>query len=90
MQHRFQTLPAYITEANPQVKNDKLLGWEANNSQWITGCVSYLQTWNASIGTQPVNDVVFYRWAHDEWRLDDKTLILNQIKAEAKKLGIGG
>ncbi len=87
---RFRMLPAYVTEANPQIKNDKLPGWEANNSQWITECVSYLQKWNASIGTQPVNGVVFYRWAHDAWQLDDKPLILNQIKTEARKLGLGG
>jgi hypothetical protein len=88
--NRFRTLPAYITEANPQVKGDKTLGWEANNSRWISECVSYLQKWNAAIGTQPVNGVVFYRWAHDEWRLEDKPLILNQIKIEARKLGSGG
>jgi hypothetical protein len=52
--------------------------------------VSYLQKWNATIGTQPVNGTIFYRWANDEWTLEDKPLILNQIKMEAKKLGIGG
>jgi hypothetical protein len=51
--------------------------------------VNYLQTWNAAVGTQPVNGVVFYRWAHDEWALHDKPLILNQIKVEAKKLEPG-
>jgi hypothetical protein len=88
--NRFKTLPAYITEANPQMKADKLPGWEANNSRWITACVDYLQTWNAAVGTQPVNGVIFYRWAHDKWRLEDKPAILNQIKSEAKKLGMGG
>jgi hypothetical protein len=88
--NRFKTLPVYVTEANPQVKSDKRLGWEANNGVWITECVSYLQKWNAAIGTQPVNGAIFYRWANDEWALEDKPLILNQIKIEAKKLGIGG
>jgi hypothetical protein len=88
--NRFRTLPVYITEANPQVKSAKKLGWEANNRQWITDCVNYLQTWNAAVGTQPVNGAIFYRWAHDEWQLDDKPLILSQIKTEAKKLGMGG
>jgi hypothetical protein len=88
--NRFKTLPVYITEANPQVKINKKLGWEANNSAWITECVNYLQKWNAAIGTQPVNGAIFYRWAHDEWRLEDKPLILNQIKTEAKRLGIEG
>ncbi len=72
------------------MKANKLPGWEANNSRWITECVDYPQTWNAAVGTQPVNGVIFYRWAHDEWRLDNKPQILNQIKTEAKKLGIGG
>jgi hypothetical protein len=37
-----------------------------------------------------VTGAIFYRWHHDEWALHDKPLILNQIKTEAKKLGIGG
>ncbi len=86
---RFKTLPAYVTEANPQVKGDKKLGWEANNSRWISESVNYLQTWNAAVGTQPVSGAIFYRWHHDEWRLDDKPAILNQIKTEAKKLESG-
>ena len=88
--NRFKTLPVYVTEANPQVKGDKTLGWEAGNAKWVTECVNYLQAWNAKVGTQPVNGAVFYRWANDQWALEDKPLILNQIKTEAKKLGIGG
>ncbi len=87
--NRFKTLPVYVSEANPQFKADKLAGWEANNRPWITECVDYVQTWNAAVGTQPVNGVVFYRWSHDQWALADKPLILNQIKIEAKKLGLG-
>ena len=64
--------------------------WETNNSRWISECVSYLQKWNAAVGTQPVNGAVFYRWAYDEWALENKPVILGQIKLEAKKLGIGG
>lgn len=86
--NRFKTLPVYVTEANPQVKADKSLGWEAGNSKWVTECVNYLQVWNAAIGTQPVNGAVFYRWQNDAWALDGKPVILNQIKAEAKRLGL--
>ncbi len=86
--NRFKTLPVYITEANPQIKADKTQGWEAGNSQWISSSVDYLQVWNASIGTQPVNGVLFYRWTNDQWALQDKPLILNQIKTAAKQLGL--
>jgi hypothetical protein len=86
---RFKTLPVYITEANPQIKGDKVPGWEVNNSKWITECVNYVQSWNAMVGTQPITGLVFYRWQNDWWALDDKPLILNQIKVEAKKLGSG-
>jgi hypothetical protein len=88
--NRFKTLPVYLTEVNPQVKSNKRLGWEANNGKWVTECVNYLQNWNAAVGTQPVNGAIFYRWANDELALENKPVILGQIKLEAKKLGIGG
>jgi hypothetical protein len=50
--------------------------------------VNYVQSWNALVGTQPVTGLVFYRWQNDWWKLDDKPVILNQIKIEAKKLEI--
>ena len=85
---RFKTLPVYVTEANPQRKANGSPGWEAGNTQWVTECVSYLQAWNANVGTQPIIGAVFYRWANDEWALADRPRILNQIKIEAKKLGL--
>ena len=79
----------YVTEANPQIKDDKVPGWEPRNSPWITECVNYVQSWNAMVGTQPVTGLVFYRWQHDWWTLDNKPVILNQIKIEAKKWELG-
>ncbi len=87
---RFKTLPVYVTEANPQRLNDnKTLGWEPGNTRWVGECVAYLQEWNSRVGTQAVTGAIFYRWANDEWALEDKSLILKQIKTEAKKLGLG-
>jgi hypothetical protein len=86
---RFKMLPVYVTEANPQIKDNKEPGWEPRNSQWITECVNYVQSWNALVGTQPVTGLIFYRWQNDWWALDNKPAILNQIKIEAKRLGIG-
>jgi hypothetical protein len=85
---RFKTLPVYVTEANPQRLSSGQLGWEPGNAKWVGECVAYLQDWNSRVGTQVVTGAVFYRWSHDEWELDNKPLILNQIKTEAKKLGL--
>lgn len=85
---RFKSLPVYLTEVNPQRKINGGLGWEDSSTLWITECVSYVQQWNAGAGHQAVQGAVFYRWASDEWRLSDRTLLLNRLEGEAQRLGL--
>jgi murein DD-endopeptidase MepM/ murein hydrolase activator NlpD len=84
----YKSLPVYISEANPQRKINGALGWEDSSTLWITDCVNYLKTWNAGVGHQPITGAIFYRWAHDEWALQSKTVLLNRIEGEAQKLGV--
>ncbi len=85
---KYKALPVYISEANPQRKINGALGWEGSSAAWITECVNYLKTWNAGLGHQVISGAAFYRWANDEWRLSNKTMILNRIEGEAQKLGL--
>lgn len=85
---RFKNLPVYLTEVNPQRKINGALGWEDSSTLWITECVNYLADWNAKLGNQAITGAVFYRWAHDEWALADRTMLLNRIAGEAQKLGL--
>ena len=87
---KYRGLPVYITEANPQRKINGALGWEDSSTLWITECVNYLKTWNAGAGHQPITGAVFYRWANDEWALQDKRMLLDRIAGEAQKLGLIG
>jgi hypothetical protein len=84
---KYKSLPVYITEANPQRKINNKNGWEDSSTLWITECVSYVKDWNAGIGHQPITGAVFYRWANDEWALNNKSVILDRIAGEAQKLG---
>ncbi len=85
---RFKTLPVYVTEANPQRVDNVKLGWKKDNDKWVSECLAYLQDWNGRVGTQAVTGAIFYRWANDEWALNNQPPILNLIKTEAKKLGL--
>lgn len=85
---RFKSLPVYLTEVNPQRKINGALGWEDSSTLWITECISYLSDWNARIGNQAIAGAVFYRWAHDEWALAGRTMLLNRIAGEAQQLGL--
>jgi hypothetical protein len=80
---RFKDLPVYITEANPQ-RTQNGLGWEADNAEWVTQSVAYLNAWNADVNHQPISGVVFYRWQDDHWALRNKGTILSRILQEAQ------
>ncbi len=85
---KYKSLPVYITEANPQRTINNQLGWEGGNAAWITECVNYVKDWSAGVGHQPITGVIFYRWANDEWALNNKAAILDRIAEEAQKLGL--
>ncbi|HET7377693.1 MAG TPA: M23 family metallopeptidase [Anaerolineae bacterium] len=83
---QFKDVPFYITEANPQRLANGQHGWDPNNAAWITECLAYLKDWNANPANHPVSGVLFYRWANDQWAIQDMAPIRHQIIAEAAKL----
>lgn len=79
-------LPVWITEANPQRTYTGAYGWEPNNSEWVRRCFEYVRRWNASPGHQAIHAVILYRYPmHDDWRLDDKPLIMEAFREEATR-----
>ncbi len=50
-----QKLPRFITEMNPQRRNDGQYGWEHSNTRWIEEAARFAEHCE-------VNGVVFYRW----------------------------
>jgi len=81
---RFHSLPVIATEVNPQRHNDmSTLGWQADKgAEWVKRAVAHFNAYNEA-ATMPVSGVIFYRFSVDDWRINNKTDILNAIKAEA-------
>lgn len=79
-------LPVWITESNPQRKNDGRYGWEPNNSEWVHRCFEYIRNWNANPSHQPIHANILYRYPmYDDWRMDDKPLIMGAFREEAQQ-----
>lgn len=66
--------PVYVTECNPQRKEDGSLGWGSQGAEWVEQACAYLQT-------QPVDGVCFYRYEDaDPWGLENRPEILAKIR----------
>jgi predicted transcriptional regulator len=80
---RFQTLPVYVTELNPQYLRqiEGAHGWLPDNGTWVREALDYFRY------ERPVSGVIFYRYesAGDQkpYGLEDKPAILEAIKEEA-------
>ena len=81
---RFQHLPVFATEVNPQRHNDNVtLGWqEDQGAEWVRRAVNHFDAYNET-AVQPIQGVVFYRYSMDDWRIYDKPTILAAIKEAA-------
>ncbi len=81
---RFQHLPVFATEVNPQRHNDNLtLGWqEDQGAEWVRRAVSHFNTYNET-AVLPIQGIIFYRYSLDHWRIHDKAAILEAIKEAA-------
>jgi len=80
---RFQDLPVFVTELNPQhVAADGGIGWIPGNDRWVHEAMRYFRE------ERPVTGVVFYRFeaAGDQapFGLEDKPAILGAIEEEAE------
>jgi hypothetical protein len=81
---RFQELPVFVTELNPQYLDfpGGNIGWKSDNAEWVREAIRYFRE------EQPVTGVVFYRYerAGDQapFGLENKPIILEAIKDEAK------
>ncbi len=84
---RYKGLPVYLTGANLQRRLSNQPGWEDSRTLWVSECVSDVKSRNDGVGHQPITGVIFYRWANDEWALNNKAAILDRIAEEAQKLG---
>ncbi len=80
---RFQDLPVFVTELNPQnLESGGPVGWRTGNDRWVREVVRYFRE------EQPVTGVVFYRYeaAGDQapFGLVNKPTIRAAIKDEAR------
>jgi hypothetical protein len=81
---RFQELPVFVSELNPQYLDVSggNTGWKPDNAEWVREAVRYFRE------EQPVTGVVFYRFrlAGDQapFGLENKPIILDAIKDEAQ------
>ena len=76
---RLKYMPVILGEVNPQRVSDTALGWIADNDGWVHEACSFIRE-----EMPEVTHVVFYRWADDDWRVNDKPEILNAIRMEAQ------
>lgn len=81
---RFQELPVFVTELNPQhLDAHGRLGWRRGNALWVRQALRYFRE------VQPVAGVVFYRYdvAGDQapFGLCERPVILDAIAEESKK-----
>jgi hypothetical protein len=81
---RFQALPVFVTELNPQCLDvpGGNIGWKPDNAEWVREAVRYFRE------EQPVTGVMFYRYivAGDQapFGLQDKPIVLDAIEDQAK------
>jgi hypothetical protein len=74
---RFKALPVYLSEVNPQrVAYPMTFGWKADNAAWVSEARRYVAEWNAGAAHQPITGIIFYRWADDDWALNNKPALL--------------
>jgi hypothetical protein len=82
---RFQELPIFVTELNPQYLDipGGSTGWKSDNAEWVREAIRYFRE------EQPVTGVMFYRYilAGDQapFGLENKPAILEAIKDEVKR-----
>jgi hypothetical protein len=82
--NRFQALPVFVTELNPQCLDvpGGNIGWKSDNAEWVREAVRYFRE------EQPVTGVMFYRYivAGDQapFGLQDKPIVLDAIEDQAK------
>jgi hypothetical protein len=80
---RFQDLPVFVTELNPQnLEVGGGMGWQPENDLWVRQAVRYFRE------ARPVTGVVFYRYtaAGDQapFGLEERPVILAAIEEEAE------
>lgn len=78
-------LTAIIAEANPQRRAGGKNGWDCNKAgEWVHRAFANVQRHNAKQGTQKITAVIFYRFRHDAWTIENCSGALNAIKELAQ------
>jgi peptidase M23-like protein len=84
---KWRKLPLIITETNHLHKPDGTLGWDSgeDGSDWIKAMYDYVLAWNRQPGDQYVHGVCLYRYNGDDWRIDDKPMLLDSLRNNGEK-----
>lgn len=80
---KYQYLPVFCTEVNPQRRSDGTLGWDRDNAEWVREAVAYLRRVGQRLAKQSIAGAAFYRYdeAGDQagFGLCNQPVILEEI-----------
>ncbi len=84
--------PIVITETNHLKRNCRggwndaqHNGWDDDAHDWIQSVYDYIRKWNQQPTEQFVHGLVLYRLSQDEWELEDKSNLIQALRASGEQ-----